>query len=1131
MRKSSLLGVVVGVVAGALLIVFGLGATGSGDERRTATAPSSWEVPGSPAENLIRPAAAPGLAAAEAGQALATRLAQAQGLDQYLVPILTTRAIAIAEEHQTRPGDLATELLALAPLAGVAVSPTDALSLRADVATLSSSQAQALAILAHGVREANALRELALAGLTQGERAELASLALRAGDALGDAHADPSTQAKPVSQLGALESKVDQDALAAAGLVIGQSLQTSMGLLADACDVLNAPIVSTPPVSLLGGLIVVGSNGPDAYSGFHILVLEPGGSDAYEDTAGGVAPFAPFPVSVVLDLAGDDVYHGTNGAPSYVRQYVQGAANLGVGALVDVCGDDRYSSAVPFPAAGDLYYEVSRAQGYGEIGVGLLADLQGDDQYNSYNVLDSNSGHTTYKVSLAQGSGQMGVGLLVDALGEDAYNSGNVLDALRGTGDAYATYVAQYCQGSAVTRGAGVLVEGSDELDASVNDLATARTLGSDLYNSHNRVLSWGGLDVGAFGGASTAYMLLCLGAAGGVPEAPSAGGEVGLEVPDVGVGPALGLLVEVTGADAYNDGNYYQARGTGPAPGVSEECRTCHVDATQRVVLNEGVAGVETIASLNHDGGPSQPGGFPALAAEPALGYVGVMVDALGHDRYNSDVTLVAEGYSFAPWQDTTRSYATYETSKSEGFGGYDGALPECADGTDNDYDGLVDWASDPDCGGSPLGHESLPQCSNGFDDDWDGFTDYPADADCSDPQDTTEGPGMCTDGWDNDGDGLTDSADPRCASSGGASEFGPCNDYMDNDGDGGWDWDGIGGYYPSDPDCGGDPNGDEEPAGPVDPLCAALAAAGVNCPTSLVRDTCSGPLTFSVGGPFNPTGAVAPPGTRLGDPIGTCWIGVLVDADGDDVHNSANRLDAKASDRNYASYLVDNDQGSSLGSGLGVMVDGFLDLEGSIKAAAQGQTFDFSVSGGTTGADTYNSLNELTAADTQWAPGAETAAIRRSLGSGNGGYGLFAEATVPAISAQVATMLAAAAISFPSSDTYNSYNACDSQDTTAVYGAALVGVGVFVELLGDDVYDQVPGCDPGGHVALLSFGYAAFSGDIALYADLGGTELYPAQAPPASPFWGPPPLANDAVWLGGAGLLGIGIDLLSSL
>lgn len=62
-----------------------------------------------------------------------------------------------------------------------------------------------------------------------------------------------------------------------------------------------------------------------------------------------------------------------------------------------------------------------------------------------------------------------------------------------------------------------------------------------------------------------------------------------------------------------------------------------------------------------------------------------------------------------------------------------------DCSDGVDNDGDGLIDFgfdaANDPGCAApEPWAIES-PQCSNGLDDDLDGSIDHAEDADCRAP------------------------------------------------------------------------------------------------------------------------------------------------------------------------------------------------------------------------------------------------------------------------------------------------------------------------------------------------------------------------------------------------------------
>ncbi|MEC9362979.1 MAG: OmpA family protein [Pseudomonadota bacterium] len=66
---------------------------------------------------------------------------------------------------------------------------------------------------------------------------------------------------------------------------------------------------------------------------------------------------------------------------------------------------------------------------------------------------------------------------------------------------------------------------------------------------------------------------------------------------------------------------------------------------------------------------------------------------------------------------------------------------LAVCADGIDNDSDGLVDFPNDPGCSSAADGDETdPPQCSDGVDNDGDGRIDHPDDPGCSAPADTDE-------------------------------------------------------------------------------------------------------------------------------------------------------------------------------------------------------------------------------------------------------------------------------------------------------------------------------------------------------------------------------------------------------
>jgi hypothetical protein len=118
----------------------------------------------------------------------------------------------------------------------------------------------------------------------------------------------------------------------------------------------------------------------------------------------------------------------------------------------------------------------------------------------------------------------------------------------------------------------------------------------------------------------------------------------------------------------------------------------------------------------------------------------------------------------------------------------------PDCADGVDNDGDGLVDFVGqpftatgpDPGCSSATDATETDPAlvCDDGIDNDGDGFTDFREDL---------------------DGDGISDPpGDPACKlPSWGGGETSECQDGVNNDGKFGTDWDGgVSAGQPADPD-----------------------------------------------------------------------------------------------------------------------------------------------------------------------------------------------------------------------------------------------------------------------------------------------------------------------------------------
>ncbi len=140
------------------------------------------------------------------------------------------------------------------------------------------------------------------------------------------------------------------------------------------------------------GRLVLGGGGSDTHRCRDVfLLVDLGGNDTYHGPAG--ATSSPgVPVSVCLDLAGNDRYLNED---RYMP--AQGAAVFGAGVCIDVEGDDEYRSRY-------------LSQGAGQFGTGILADLAGNDVY----AMDV----------AGQGSGVFGVGLLMDGGGRDAYRLG-----------------------------------------------------------------------------------------------------------------------------------------------------------------------------------------------------------------------------------------------------------------------------------------------------------------------------------------------------------------------------------------------------------------------------------------------------------------------------------------------------------------------------------------------------------------------------------------------------------------------------------------------------------------------------------------------------------------------------------
>ncbi len=149
--------------------------------------------------------------------------------------------------------------------------------------------------------------------------------------------------------------------------------------------------------------------------------------------------------TLVIDLGGDDLYHGLIGAP--------GDNAHGNAVVIDLSGNDRYEAAplglatgrlgvglVVDHAGNDVYRLQSGGGGSGFAGIGMLLDVQGDDVYLGERLtqgaaigglgllldLDGNDRYAGQGFAIGFG-GPLGVGAVIDAGGDDHYQCVNGL--------------------------------------------------------------------------------------------------------------------------------------------------------------------------------------------------------------------------------------------------------------------------------------------------------------------------------------------------------------------------------------------------------------------------------------------------------------------------------------------------------------------------------------------------------------------------------------------------------------------------------------------------------------------------------------------------------------------------------
>jgi hypothetical protein len=137
----------------------------------------------------------------------------------------------------------------------------------------------------------------------------------------------------------------------------------------------------------------------------HLLLLNTRGDNFFSGAAGTAS--WKNPVTVCIDLEGNDHYTGLDRYSNIHESYSPGALPARAPSLVQGCGIFGYGILLDL-AGDDVYRANEFGQGCGIFGVGILRDASGNDSYLG-------TGHL-------QGSGWFGSGVLIDSAGDDSYS-------------------------------------------------------------------------------------------------------------------------------------------------------------------------------------------------------------------------------------------------------------------------------------------------------------------------------------------------------------------------------------------------------------------------------------------------------------------------------------------------------------------------------------------------------------------------------------------------------------------------------------------------------------------------------------------------------------------------------------
>lgn len=488
---------------------------------------------------------------------------------------------------------------------------------------------------------------------------------------------------------------MDFDLLSRSGQLAARSIESLRRALAAEALTDGAILDVTGP---LGRIAVSLQEADDAWSGTTFFMLvDGGGNDTYK---GDLAVNADLyhPISVVLDLAGDDRYLPTKAInvlggslPTDRGQGTgQAAGWFGVAILDDAAGNDEYQAGT--------------YQAYGSYGVGVLVDHAGTDTYKGYvrsqgaadfgfgllvDLGRSNDKYETLHNSQGFG-GPHGIGWLVDDGGNDSYlaittpipdpsnapydQEGSNFSGAQGFG-----WGLRIAGGTLLSGGMGALFDlaGDDTYECAVMCQAWGYFFGTGLLydkSGNDSYVVWHKYGLGGATHQAIGVFIDAQGAdkyeyaAGGI--ATNGGSEgVGLGY-DMGVGFHVDRGVE---PDSYKFDQDKQKWGE--VVGISRFVGL-------GVFLNEGGAdeyhlpGVMGAYALGMTNMPTQNPPYRTAAGATNTASVGLFFDLGGTDVYDLSGSAAGNGKSWKQSAATSNSTDVFDPKLDFGFG-LDGDAP----------------------------------------------------------------------------------------------------------------------------------------------------------------------------------------------------------------------------------------------------------------------------------------------------------------------------------------------------------------------------------------------------------------------------------------------------------------------